>query len=142
MNASEPEVSALLSSQAEAIRAKDIERLMSLYTPDVMYFDVVPPLRFAGAAALRERFMRWFDGYQGPIGMETRDLVISANGDMAVGHFLSRTSGTLKNGREVSSWVRATTCCRRSADGWLVFHEHISAPVDPATGEAAMDLEP
>ena len=36
------EISALLDSQSEAIRIKDIDRLMSLYSPDIVYFDVVP----------------------------------------------------------------------------------------------------
>jgi ketosteroid isomerase-like protein len=142
VDSTQTEISALLGAQAEAIRTKDLDRLMSLYSSDVMYFDVVPPLRFAGSAALRERFIRWFDDFQGAIAMETRDLAISANDDMAFAHFLSKTSGTLKNGREIGSWVRATSCCRRGNEGWLITHEHISLPVDPATGIAAMDLAP
>jgi ketosteroid isomerase-like protein len=142
MNASEADIRGMLETQAEAIRSKDVDRLMALYSADVMYFDVVPPLRFAGAAALRERFTRWFDGFEGEIGMETRDLEISVAGDMAFAHFLSKTSGKLSNGREVGSWVRATSCCRRTNSGWLITHEHISLPVDPATGLATMDLQP
>ncbi len=141
MNAIEAEISGLLETQAEAIRGKDVDRLMSLYSPDVMYFDVVPPLRFAGVGAL-ERFTRWFDGFDGAIGMETRDLEISVAGDIAFAHFLSKTSGKLTNGREVGSWVRATSCCVRRNGGWLITHEHISLPVNPATGLATMDLKP
>jgi ketosteroid isomerase-like protein len=135
-------IGALLARQAEAIRAKDIDVLMSLYSADVLYFDVVPPLRFAGPSSLRERFSRWFAGFEGPIALETRDLNISASEEMAFAHFLSKTSGTLKNGREIGSWVRATSCCRRGSEGWLITHEHISLPVDPVSGNAAMDLAP
>jgi ketosteroid isomerase-like protein len=78
----------------------------------------------------------------GPIALETRDLNISASEEMAFAHFLSKTSGTLKNGREIGSWVRATSCCRRGSEGWLITHEHISLPVDPVSGNAAMDLAP
>jgi ketosteroid isomerase-like protein len=142
MNATEAEISGLLEAQAEAIRSKDIDRLMSLYSADVTYFDVVPPLRFAGAAALRERFTRWFEGFEGAIGMDTRDVAISVVGDIAFAHFLSKTSGKLTNGRQVGSWVRATSCCVRRNGGWVITHEHISLPVNPATGLATMDLEP
>jgi ketosteroid isomerase-like protein len=136
------EFRALLDSRSEAIRVKDIDRLMSFYSPDVIYFDVVPPLQYAGSAALRGRFLHWFDGYKGPIGQEIRDLNILASEDVAATYMLIRSSGTLKNGREVGLWVRATSCCERSNDMWLITHEHISLPVDLERGTAAMDLVP
>jgi uncharacterized protein (TIGR02246 family) len=136
------EIRALLDRQFEAIRTKDIDRLMSLYAPDVVYFDVVPPLHYVGAAALRRRFSEWFDGYEGAIGMESRDLQIVTSGDLAVAHWLSRSSGTLKNGRKVGVWVRATSCCQRADHVWLIAHEHISLPADLRSGSAAMDLVP
>jgi ketosteroid isomerase-like protein len=142
MGSTESEVRALFDSQFEAIRAKDLDRLMAVYSPDIVYFDAVPPLQYAGSAAVRGRFSEWFDGYQGPIGMEMRDLNISTSGEIAVAHWLSRASGTLRNGREVGSWVRATSCCQRSNQRWLITHEHISLPVDFATGRAATDLLP
>jgi ketosteroid isomerase-like protein len=42
---SEYEVGALLETRVEACRARDIDRLMSLYSPDIVYFDVVPTAR-------------------------------------------------------------------------------------------------
>ena len=92
------EVRSLLEDQSEAMRIKDLDRLMSLYSPDVVYFDVVPPLQFVGATALRGRFSQWFDGYKGAIGMDVRDLNISTAGEIAVAHWLSRASGALKSG--------------------------------------------
>ena len=143
MDVAQSEVSAHLDSGLEAIRHKDLDGLMSIYSPDVVYFDVVPPLQFVGSAALRARFERWFDGFQGPITMDARDLTISVGGDIAVAHWFSRASGTLKNGREVGSWVRVTSCCRRRSDGrWSITHEHVSVPVDLATGTPAVDLVP
>jgi ketosteroid isomerase-like protein len=142
MASTESEIRALLDSQSEAMRTKDIDQLMSLYSPDIVYFDVVPPLQYAGAAALRARFLKWFDGWKGPIGMEIRDLDILVSGNIAVAHWLSRSSGTLVNGHEVGSWVRATSCCQRSAQRWLITHEHVSWPVDSQSGNAAKDLVP
>lgn len=136
------EVTALLDAQFKAMRDKDIDRLMPLYADDVVYFDVVPPLQFAGTQALRERFVRWFDGYDGAIDLEARDRTITAGEDLAVAHWFSRAKGTLKNGREVAVWVRVTSCCQRFEGGWLVTHEHVSVPVDIAAGRPADDLEP
>ena len=70
MPSTESEIRALLKRQSDAMRAKDIDRLMSLYSPDIVYFDVVPPLRFVGSAALRARFLEWFDGFKGAIDMD------------------------------------------------------------------------
>ena len=142
VDSTQSEVRALLDRQSEAMRTKDIDRLMSIYSPDVVYFDVVPPLQYAGATALRGRFLQWFDGWKGSIGMEIRDLSIVASGDIAVAHWLSRASGTLSNGQEVGSWVRATSCCQRSNDTWVITHEHVSWPVDSRSQTAAMDLVP
>lgn len=142
MDSTQSEIRALLDRQAEAMRTKDIDRLMSCYSPDIVYFDTVPPLQYVGSAALRGRFLEWFDGWQSAIGMEKRDLRIVTSGDLAVANFLNRASGTLKNGREVGSWVRVTTCCHRSNQRWLVTHEHVSWPVDAQSGSAAKDLVP
>jgi uncharacterized protein (TIGR02246 family) len=138
----ESEIRALLAAQAEAMRAKDLDRLMPLYSPDIIYFDVVPPLRYAGSAALRDRFTEWFNGYSGPLEMEIRDVSVQTSSDIAVAHWLSRASGTLKNGRRVGSWVRASNCFQRTGGGWLITHEHVSIPVDLSSGRAATELAP
>jgi ketosteroid isomerase-like protein len=115
---------------------------MSHYSRDIVYFDVVPPLQFVGTSALRTRFLQWFEGYEGPIEMEVRDLRIVASADVAVACRFSRAEGTLKDGRQVGSWVRATSCCQRSEQGWLIAHEHVSWPVDLMTAQAVMNLVP
>ena len=140
MASTQSEVRALLDSWSEAIRIKDIDQLMPLYAPDIVYFDVVPPLQYTGSAAVRRNFLRWFDAWKSSIGVEIRDLHILASGEIAVAHMLHRTSGTLENGREVGYWVRATVCCQRADHRWVITHEHISLPVDVASGSAAMDL--
>jgi uncharacterized protein (TIGR02246 family) len=142
MTSTEAEVRALFDRQFAAIRAKDVDQLMAVYSPDVVYFDVVPPLRYVGSEALRGRFTQWLDGYDGPVAFDARDFAVSVRGDMAVAHWLSRAAGTLMNGREVGAWVRATSCCERADVGWLVTHEHVSLPVDMRTGSAVADLVP
>jgi ketosteroid isomerase-like protein len=136
------DVGVLFDARSEAIWTKDIDRLMSLYSPDIVYFDLVPPLQYVGADALRERFLEWFGSFDGPIGQEITDLNVVENGDVAIAHMLIRASGTLRNGQEVGFWVRTSDGCRRSDDEWLITHEHVSLPVDPMSRAAAMDLVP
>jgi ketosteroid isomerase-like protein len=136
------EIKALLDDRSEAMRTKDIDRLMALYAPDIVYFDLVPPLRYVGAAALRSRFSDWFDRWESSIGQEIHDLNISAGADVAAAHMLIRASGTLKDGQAVGYWVRVSNSCRRSNNSWLITHEHVSLPVDLKTRSAVLDLVP
>ena len=142
MAPTQSEVRSLLDRRSEAVRDKDIDRLMSFYSPDIVYFDVVPGLRYTGSAALRQRFLDWFDGFRGSIRQDIGELTIQAGGDLAVAFMLIRAGGTLKNGREVGYWVRATSCHQRTNQEWLVTHEHVSVPVDFESGSAATDLVP
>jgi ketosteroid isomerase-like protein len=142
MASSEAEVRALFDSRSKAMAMKDIDRLMSLYSAEIVYFDLVPPLQYAGSAALRSRFSEWFERWESPIGQEISDLHVSASGDIAAAHMLIRASGTLKSGRAVGYWVRVTDCCRRSDGRWVITHEHVSLPVDLQSGSAVMDLAP
>jgi ketosteroid isomerase-like protein len=142
MASTESDVRTLLESRSEAMGARDIERLMALYSPDVVYFDLVPPLRYAGAAALRDRFLDWFGRWESAIGQDISDVNVLGSGDVAVAHMLIWASGTLNGGREVGYWVRTTNGCQRSNGRWLIMHEHVSLPVDMASGRAAMDLVP
>jgi uncharacterized protein (TIGR02246 family) len=142
MTSTQSEVKALLDNWLAAIRIKDIDRLMSLYSPDIVYFDLVPPHQITGSAAVRKNFLRWFDSWTSSIGQDAHDVSILPTEEMAAAHLLIRVSGTLKNGSEVDYWVRASVSCQRSDHGWLITHEHISLPVDFPSGRAVMDLVP
>lgn len=133
MASARSEVAALLDNRVAACRAKDIDRLMSLYSPAIVYFDCVPPLQgFIGSAAVRRNFLRWFDEYEGPIGLETRDMDVAISEDVAFAHMLNLDKGNLhlaKAGLQ-EAWIRSTVCCRRSGSGWLITHEHVSWPFE------------
>ncbi len=131
MTSNEREIRALLASRTEAQRSKDIDRLMTFYSPDIVYYDAVAPLRFTGTDEVRRNFVRWFDGYDGPVGLETHDLSIVADRDVAFANMLHLDSGKHKGGIELSIWVRETVCLRRSDGQWSITHEHISIPFSP-----------
>ena len=136
------DVTAVLDSRVEACRARDIDRLMSLYSPDIVYFDIIPPHQFVGADAVRANFLRWFAEYQGDIGLETHELGLAVSGDVALAHMLHPDSGTRRNGRDVVVWVRATVCLQRVGGEWSITHEHISFPINPQEWSAVVDATP
>ncbi len=56
-----------------AVRAMDLENVMALYAPDIVSFDIVPPLRYVGASAKRKAWVDALAMYQRPLGDEIRD---------------------------------------------------------------------
>lgn len=134
----DPDFSALLAARSVAIWDKDLERLLAFYSPDVVYFDIVPPLQYVGIEALRGRFTHWFDGFEGPIGQEIHDLTVVPGDELAVTSMLIRASGRRTGGAEASFFVRATSSFQRSNERWLINHEHVSLPADLATGQVAL----
>jgi uncharacterized protein (TIGR02246 family) len=126
----------------DALRAMDLEGVMSLYAPDIVSFDIVPPLRHVGAKAKEKNWMDAFAMYQRPLGYEIRDLTLTLGDDVAFGHSLNRVSGTLKNGHRTDFWLRWTACFRKVDGNWLVAHDQVSVPIDPESGRALLNLEP
>ena len=126
----------------EALRAMDLDAVMSLYAPDIVSFDLVPPLRLAGAKAKEKNWANVFAMFQRPLGYEIRDLTLTLGDDVAFGYSLNRVSGTLKNGNRIDSSVRWTACFRKIDGNWLITHDHVSVPADPQSGRALLNLEP
>jgi uncharacterized protein (TIGR02246 family) len=138
----EPDVRALIDTLVQAIRDKDIEGAMAVFAPEVVSFDLGPPLRHGGGEAFLRRWRALFDAYDGPIDYELRDLVIEAGDGVAFAHSLNRTAGTLRGRQRSERWLRWTACLARVEGRWRIVHEHVSVPVDLRAGKALLDLQP
>jgi uncharacterized protein (TIGR02246 family) len=141
----EAQIRALLAEQETALRARDAERLLSLYAPDAVKFDLAPPLRHTGREVHDVDALRaWFSGFDGPIDCEIRDLAVTVGGDVAFCHGLNRLSATPRGTTErFDLWSRATVGLRRVDGRWAITHEHISTPFYmDGSFKAAVDLEP
>ena len=131
-----------INKLVEALRAMDLGSVMSIYAPDIVSFDIVPPLRHVGAKSKEKNWIDAFAMYQRPLRYEIRDLTLTLGDDVAFGHSLNRVSGTLKNGNRTDFWLRWTACFRKIDGNWLIAHDHVSVPVDPESGRALLNLEP
>jgi ketosteroid isomerase-like protein len=140
--AAEAQIRQQVNKIAEGIRARDLEGLQRLYTPDVVSFDVEPPLQHAGVAAKMKNWANVFAIFQDAT-YEVRDLTVTVGDDVAFGHGFGRLGGTLKNGAATSGmWVRATFCFQRVDGNWLIAHDQVSVPLDISSGKGVTDLEP
>jgi len=126
----------------KALRAKDIDAVMSVYSPDIVSFDIDPPLGYSGADNKRQAWQRVFAAYTGPFSYEVRDLSVTAQGDLAFVHGLNHVNGSRASGHVTDMWVRWTACFQRINGAWLVVHDHVSVPADLEHGQAVVNLRP
>ncbi|MGH8727712.1 MAG: YybH family protein [Burkholderiales bacterium] len=77
----EAEIRALIDDWANAMRAKNSERVTSHYSDNVM-FVLAPPLQVAGSRDTKN-LKAWFATWQGPIGYDIRELTITAGDNVA-----------------------------------------------------------
>jgi uncharacterized protein (TIGR02246 family) len=138
----EADIRQRIEKLTEAIRAMDLDRVMPIYAPDIVSFDIEPPLRHMGPEAKRANWTKAFAVYQHPLEYETRGLTITVGDGVAFGHTLARITGTMKNGNKSSYWVRWTMCLRKIDGDWLIVHDQISVPLDFQSGNALLNLEP
>lgn len=137
----EAEIKRVIEDGVEAVRNKNIEGVMSFYAPEVVSFDIVPPLQYVGADAFRKVWEEVFFVYQGPIDYEIHDLSITVGDDVAFTHSLNRISGTMNTGQQTDLWLRWTACFRKINGKWLIVHHQNSVPADLRTGRAVLDLK-
>ena len=138
----EAQIRRRIEEWAKALRAKDLDGVMSHYAKDIVVFDLAPPLQHRGDA-VRKGLAEWFPTFQGPIGFEMRDLTVTAGGDVAFSRSLNRISGKRTSGETTDVWVRSTVCFRKIDGEWKVVHEHASVPFYmDGSFRASVDLKP
>jgi uncharacterized protein (TIGR02246 family) len=138
----ESEIRELIDRFAKSFRAKDIEGVMSVFAPEIVSFDIVPPLQTVGAERFMKHWRDLFESFQSPIDVEFPEVSITAGDDVAFSYCLHRMKGTMKNGRQTDRWLRWTACYRKTNGNWLIVHEQVSVPLDMKNGTAMLDLKP
>lgn len=137
----EAQIRQLIADQQRAICTKDVDQIMSRYAAEVIIFDVKPPFQTQGKEAVRRLWEDCLPYFPDSFEMETRDLTITVNDDLAVAHWLFRFKGE-QDHPAMQMWMRVTAVCQENQGNWQILHEHISVPFDPATSQAVFTLNP
>ena len=137
----ENEIHQWLEQWQKACEAHDFKTVMALYSPEVIAYDVGPPLQVKGAEAYGKGCQEFFNMLP-QVKVEFRDVNIIAGRKTAVVYGFQRLDGTTKDGKKMDVWFRFTTILRKSKGQWLDVHDHVSVPVDMGSGKALMDLKP
>jgi uncharacterized protein (TIGR02246 family) len=133
----------LAEDMRRALHDRDVEALVAQLAPDVLVYDLAPPLESRGAGAERDKLRAWLATKKGPIGYEPRDLAREVGGGVAFSTGLARMRATGVDGDEAELWLRTTVCYRKRGGRWQVAHRHESVPFHmDGSLRAAVDLEP
>jgi ketosteroid isomerase-like protein len=136
------EVRAVIDAIADAVRAKDVEAMISHCAPEIATFDLVPPLKHEGADALRELWAKTLAAFVPPLEYEVHELDLVVGRDVAFSRSVNRFGGTRSDGKRIVNWLCSTIGLRKIDFQWKVVHEHVSVPFDMETGKALLKLEP
>jgi ketosteroid isomerase-like protein len=143
MHQSEEAIRELFGSLERAMRAGDSKSVVGHYATDVVSYTLAPPLVQDPAEVLDPAYVQaWFDSHGGgPMDYAITELQVTAGGDMAFAHGLTRMGAP--DGDGFTLWFRATYGLRCIDGAWAIVHEHESTPfyMDGSL-RAAVDLTP
>ncbi len=136
------DVRGIVATLAQAVREKDIERLLSLCADDVVVFDLLPPAQHRGADEVRKAWTTPLESLTGLAEYDVHQLEVVVSGDLAMCRSLNRFGGVPTEGKKFVRWQRMTLALQRIDSRWRIVHQHVSVPFDIKTGQALLELAP
>jgi ketosteroid isomerase-like protein len=136
-------IEALFQAYVQAFKAKDVNALMANYAPGELFvFDVIPPREYPSWDAYKKDWEGLFAAMPGPIDNNISELNITVVGPVAYARNIQTGYFTGKDGSRLNWAVRVTDVLRKINGKWLIVQEHVSVPVDFATGTADLMSKP
>lgn len=132
----------LFDEWCDASTSKDLDRSMAPIASSIVSYEHSSPLQYDDIDQIREECRRGFERAADDFRWTVPDLAVIVDGDLAVTWGLNRMADRLADGSEEVTWSRGTRVFQRSNGRWMMTHQHVSFPIDPTTGIAAMDLTP
>ena len=126
----------------DAIRTGDRAAVQTIFAPNIVSFDIQPPLRHLGAETKWANWEQVFTVFQLPLEYEVRDLTVLVDGDLAVVYSLNHMNAAMNGGGKIDYWLRWTAAWQKIDGQWLIVHDQVSVPTNFQNGTAAMDLTP
>ncbi|EBA13453.1 Ketosteroid isomerase-like protein [Roseobacter sp. CCS2] len=142
------EIAAARASWVEAFENQNVESIMSFYVDEIYSYDMMAAptddglaMAFDGEPIWRANWVSFFEMFEDDLEVTIENLTVYQSGDIATVRGLTRLEGTAF-GQYIDMWARETNVLRRVDGDWLVVHDHVSVPINFASGEALMNLTP
>jgi ketosteroid isomerase-like protein len=109
----ENQVREVLESWAKATRQNRKDDILKNHAPDLLIFDVLPPMKYESAESYRRSWDDWQPETQGEGQFDLENLAVTVGSNVAFAHCFIRCGGTAPDGRSFQDLVRATFCLKK-----------------------------
>lgn len=123
-NAAVRQIRMLIEAWADAVRRHDLAGVLAHHDPDIVMFDVPPPLRSRGMDEYRKTWDVFFNYHKPGQIFDIEELDITAGKDVAFAVAMMRCVDHTANGFP----FRLTVGLRHIEGEWRITHEHHSVP--------------
>ena len=120
----------LVENWAKAVRTRNLDGILANHSPDMLMFDVPPPMQSKGIEAYKKTWDLFFSSAPEPAVFDITEMNITAGKDVAFVTALMRCVETEVDRLGEDLDFRLTIGLRKIADQWTVMHEHHSIPAD------------
>jgi len=129
-NADEIQVKALLEAWADAVRRHDVPAILAHHEPDMVMFDLPPPLQCKGIAAYEQTWSLMFRYHKLGAAFDFQELAVTAGRDVAFAVAIMRCGpDSSSNPADKDGFPFRLTVGLRKVNGkWRIAHEHHSIP--------------
>ena len=133
----ETEIRALIDRWTDAVRRHDKAAILADHCPEMVRFDVPPPLQVAGIDAYRNTWDFFFQYHKPGDAFDVQEMEIVAGDDVAFAYALMRCGGMEEISDSGHLDFRLTVGLRKIGGSWIVIHEHHSIPALCDVAESA-----
>lgn len=124
----ETEIRALIERWARAVREEDWAGIRQDHDPDILMFDVPPPLLSRGLDAYMKSWEIFFPRAEKPVAFDFHDVNVTCDAEVAFATAIGRCVDIDPSGRREPLEFRLTMGLRKIDGRWRVMHEHHSLP--------------
>ncbi len=116
------------------------EHGLEYYDKSLRFFDIMQPIEYRGEQ-FREHFIALGKQFEGG-KVEFLELEVTAGPDMACATSLQHFAGKTPDGKPYDMTMRVTDFLQKKRGHWIITHEHVSLPLDPATFLSVINPRP
>ena len=129
-NTEEIRIKALLEAWADAVRRHDVPAIVAHHEPDMVMFDLPPPLQCKGIEAYEQTWDLLFRYLNPGTAFDFEELAVTAGQDVAFAVAVMRCGpDSSSNSADMDGFLfRLTLGLRKVDSDWRIAHEHHSVP--------------
>ena len=129
-NTEEIRIKILLEAWADAVRRHDITAILAHHEPDIVMFDLPPPLQCKGIKAYERTWDMLFRYHKPGTAFDIQEIAVTAGQDVAFAVAIMHCSpDSSSNPTDKNGFLFRLTVGLRKIDGeWRIAHEHHSVP--------------